>query len=84
MSPGMDRARDQEHLLDRMQRLRAILPAFAEELASARRQAASLRLENGRLVEQVRELQRQRATAAHTRVGEGNLAARPTVPHQAQ
>jgi hypothetical protein len=34
------------------------VPVFAEELASARRQAAGLRRENGRLLERIREMQR--------------------------
>lgn len=53
---------DREHLLDRLDRLRAILPAFAEELASSRRQAAALRVENRGLLAEVRRLQRQSAT----------------------
>jgi len=60
MSSGIDRASEREHLLDRLQNLRAILPVFAQELASARRQTARLRLENAVLTEQVRELQRKR------------------------
>lgn len=48
---------DREQLLDRLHNLRAVLPVFAQELASARRQAARLRVENGKLLEQVRELQ---------------------------
>jgi hypothetical protein len=62
---GQRRARgpseEREHLLERLQNLRKILPVFATELASARRQAAQLRVENKRLVEHVRRLQ---ATAA--------------------
>ncbi len=57
-SPGMmDGALDREHLLDRLNRLRAILPAFAEELASSRRQTAALRNENRGLLAEVRRLQ---------------------------
>jgi len=50
---------DRDHLLDRLNRLRTILPAFAEELASSRRQAAALRVENRGLLAEVRRLQRQ-------------------------
>lgn len=50
---------DREHLLDRLDRLRAILPAFAKELASSRRQAAALRVENRGLLAEVRRLQRE-------------------------
>lgn len=53
---------DREHLLDRLMHLRAILPVFAEELASSRRQAAVLRVENRGLLAEVRRLQRQSAT----------------------
>lgn len=50
---------DREHLLDRLHRLRGILPIFAQELASARRQAAALRVENRGLLEEVRRLRAQ-------------------------
>ena len=48
---------ERDHLVERLHNLRTVLPVMAEELASARRQAASLRVENRRLVEQVRRLQ---------------------------
>jgi hypothetical protein len=50
------RTTDREHLLERLQHLRGILPVFAQELASARRQAAALRVENRGLLEEVRRL----------------------------
>jgi hypothetical protein len=50
---------DREHLLDRLQHLRTILPVFAQELASARRQAAALRVENRGLLEEMRRLRQQ-------------------------
>ncbi len=53
-------ATDREHLLDRLQHLRGILPVFAQELASSRRQAAALRVENRGLLEEVRRLRAQR------------------------
>jgi hypothetical protein len=61
MNPTMDAAGalDREQLLQRLDRLRAILPAFAEELAVSRRQAAALRVENRGLLAEVRRLQRQ-------------------------
>jgi hypothetical protein len=49
---------DRDHLLDRLHNLRAIVPVFAQELASARRQAAALRIENRKLRERVQQLQR--------------------------
>lgn len=52
---------DREHLLERLQSLRGILPVFAQELASARRQAAALRIENRGLHEEVRRLRRLHA-----------------------
>lgn len=55
---ALSEAVDREHLLDRLQQLRDILPVFAQELAGARRQAAALRLENRGLQE---ELHRQQA-----------------------
>lgn len=56
---------DRDQLLDRLQRLRAILPVFAQELASARRQAAALRVENRGLLEEVRRLQAQHGQGTH-------------------
>jgi len=53
-----DRHRD--HLLERLHNLRTVVPVFAQELAAARRQAARLRIENQRLVAEVRRLQRTR------------------------
>lgn len=44
--------------VDRLTRLRRILPVIGEELAVARREAARLRLENRRLLERVAELER--------------------------
>ncbi|MGH2911831.1 MAG: hypothetical protein ACRDJ3_05085 [Solirubrobacteraceae bacterium] len=60
-------ATEREHLLDRLAHLRAILPAFAEELAAARRQSAALRVENRGLVDEVRRLRHQRGDSAHAR-----------------
>jgi len=57
---GAAGATDREHLLDRLQHLRGILPVFAQELASSRRQAAALRIENRGLLEEVRRLRAQR------------------------
>jgi hypothetical protein len=48
--------REREQLTDRLRSLRRVLPVLAQEMASARRQAAHLRLDNRRLTEQVREL----------------------------
>ena len=59
-SSGAD-AIDRQQLLDRLAHLRRVVPVFARELVSARRQAAHLRAENGWLIEQVRQLQRGRA-----------------------
>lgn len=50
-------AADRAALLDRMQRLRTVLPSFARETERARSQAARLRVENKRLLAQVRTLQ---------------------------
>jgi hypothetical protein len=53
-------ASDRDHLLERLHHLRTILPVFAQELASSRRQAAALRVENRGLVDEVRRLRAQR------------------------
>ncbi len=65
---GTDRDASREHLLARLHKLRTIVPVFAHELASARHQAAQLRAENRKLVEQVRLLQRRRVVKDGTRV----------------
>jgi hypothetical protein len=44
--------------IDRLEKLRSVVPVFAQELVSARRQSAQLRAENSWLIEQVRQLQR--------------------------
>jgi hypothetical protein len=49
---------EREQLLGRIEGLRTVLPAFAQELVGARRQSAALRVENARLLEEVRRLQR--------------------------
>lgn len=48
---------DRDHLLDRLDNLRTILPVLATELTNARRQAAQLRMENRKLTEQLRRAQ---------------------------
>ena len=55
---------DREHLLDRLAHFRTILPAFAAEVANARRQSAALRVENRRLLEEIRRLRRQRGESS--------------------
>jgi hypothetical protein len=55
---------DRDHLLERLQHLRGILPVFAQELASARRQAAALRVENRGLEEEVRLLRKRRGESS--------------------
>jgi hypothetical protein len=57
--PSVD-ASQRDALLGRLQHLRTIVPVFAQELASARRQAAALRQENRKLLERIQELQRDR------------------------
>jgi hypothetical protein len=52
--PGGELAR--ADVLDRLVRLRTILPAFAQELAEARRMAARLRLEKKALQREVDRL----------------------------
>ena len=69
----MDQDTDREHLIDRLLSLRVIVPVFAEELANSRRQSAGLRLENRGLLEQVRQLQRQRIDASDSRTVGGGV-----------
>jgi hypothetical protein len=64
--PNRSRASSRSHpsraeAIDRLEKLRSVVPVFAQELVSARRQSAQLRAENGWLLEQVRHLQRGRA-----------------------
>jgi thioester reductase-like protein len=58
---SLDETIDREQLLARLQNVRTVVPVFARELVSARRQAASLLAANDELRERVRDLQRQRA-----------------------
>lgn len=44
-------------ILDRLARLRLVLPALGQELATARREAAKLRVENGRLKDRLLSLE---------------------------
>jgi len=44
-------------VIDRLARLRAVLPAMATDLALARRRASALQTENDRLARRVRELE---------------------------
>jgi len=69
LMPATQTAQDRDHLLDRLENLRKIVPVFAEELANARRQSAQLRSENIKLLEQVRQLQRQHPPRAGVRAG---------------
>jgi len=57
---------DREHLLDRLRHFRTILPVVAQQLASARRQAAHLRVENRGLLEEVRRLRQQRGEGSRS------------------
>lgn len=47
-------------ILDRLARLRRVLPALGQELATARREAAKLRVENGRLKDRLQSLEAKR------------------------
>jgi len=48
---------DPDELIDRIQKLRILLPAFAQETATARREAARLRSQNARLQRRLAELE---------------------------
>lgn len=50
-------------ILDRLARLRLVLPALGQELATARREAAKLRVENGRLKDRLHSLEAKRGVS---------------------
>jgi phosphatidylserine/phosphatidylglycerophosphate/cardiolipin synthase-like enzyme len=58
-------AAERDQLLDRLRSLRRVLPALAQEMAAARRQAAHLRIDNRRLTNQVRELRAELQARDH-------------------
>lgn len=75
---------EREYLLDRLHNLRRIVPVFAEELASARRQSAALRVENRRLLERIRQLQEGRTQGAGAAGSHAGIdSARTTAPSAA-
>lgn len=69
--PELLAAREREQLIDKLQSLRRALPVLAQEMATARRQAAHLKLDNRRLTEQVREL-RAELQGRNPRAGRGS------------
>ena len=80
VSPASDPDEDREYLLERLQSLRTIVPVFAKELASVRRQVARLRQKNSKLVEQVRHLERLcvgRGGARHGELAVGAMSHPP-------
>lgn len=52
-------------ILDRLARLRLVLPALGQELATARREAAKLRVENGRLKDRLLSLEAERGMSTN-------------------
>lgn len=59
-SDDADHAADRA-VIDRLHRLRVVLPALAQDAAAARREAARLRRENARLLSRLAELEASRA-----------------------
>jgi hypothetical protein len=55
--PRLELGFDPEELIDRIGKLRALLPAFAQETAAARREAARLRSQNAALQRRLVELE---------------------------
>ena len=55
--PRLDLVTDPGELIDRIGKLRALLPAFAQETATARREAARLRSQNATLQRRIVELE---------------------------
>ena len=66
-APVNAEALERDQLLDRLRSLRRVLPALAQEMAAARRQAARLRTDNRRLAEQVRQLRATLEAREHRR-----------------
>ncbi len=64
---GAAEAIDREHLLDRLQYLRGVVPHFAQGLASARTRPAAPRVENRGLLEEVRRLRKERESSSRSR-----------------
>jgi phage shock protein A len=62
---------DAAALIDRLQKLRNLLPAFAQEAAAARREAARLRLQNTRLQTRLTELEANRDSTTQPLTTEG-------------
>jgi hypothetical protein len=58
--------RAERAVIDRLNRLRVVLPAMAQEAAAARREAARLRAENVRLARRVVELESAQAAEPAT------------------
>jgi hypothetical protein len=54
---------EERAVIDRLDRLRVVLPAMATEAAAARREAVRLRLENNKLARRVAELESAAALA---------------------
>ena len=63
-------------VIDRLQRLRVVLPALAHEASRARRELARLRCENARLARRVHEL--ESAASSPTPVPHGDKAPTPS------
>jgi len=55
--PRLDLVTDPGELINRIGKLRALLPAFAQETATARREAARLRSQNAMLQRRIVELE---------------------------
>jgi len=67
-----DAAAEHARLLEHLVGAKGILTAYAEDLASIRRQAAELRVKNRRMLEQVRELQTRPSSRNGTRSSESS------------
>ncbi len=65
-APALGVPGERDRLHERLRNLSAILPVFAQELAAARRQAARLRAENARLLDELARLHRRQAAEEPT------------------
>jgi hypothetical protein len=60
---------DERHVIDRLGRLRVVLPALAQDAAEARRAAVQLRAENAHLLRRIAELQSAHPSSAQAAEG---------------
>jgi regulator of replication initiation timing len=78
MIPGTSGQMRSGDMLERLTRLRMVLPAMGQELASARREAAKLRVENGRLRDRLHRLEARASHRANGPTRHSTASSSPT------